>query len=215
MATKQLKELDKATYLDLYDPAEGHWYLRQRGITDYAARTAELMVDPEDSQRAERILFPVFGRNKELYGFTGRAVLDSIVPKVRDYHGLPKKDVLLGIHLLMDDDAYVVVVEGLMDYATLVDYRQPVVASLHAGITSGQRALLLAIGKPIVWMFDKDEAGIAATEAAIKSIGNHLPMTRAVYYTKVLPRSAGRQKRDPAMCSRPEIEQMIAKAVIA
>lgn len=215
MAVAKPKALDAATYMDLYDPGNDHWYPASRGITASTCDTIQLLVDTDDGHGEERILFPVFGGNGDLYGFTGRAVRDNVEPRIRDYHGLPKKNVLLGQHLLQQEDSVVIVVEGLFDYAKLVQFNLPVVATLHAGITTGQRALLLDIGKPIVWMFDNDEPGAKATIAARKSIGKQLPQQTVKYPSRVTPRRAkARSPKDPATCTEQEVYTMIEKATI-
>ncbi len=209
----QEKFLDKDQYLELYDSAEGHWYLDERGISDDTARTLQLMVDPGDSRGDERILFPVFSRNGDLYGFTGRAVYDKVEPRIRDYHGLPKSRVLLGIHLVMPADRYVVVVEGLFDYAMMVQYDYPAVATMHAGLTEEQARLLVELGKPVVFMYDNDEAGHNAVEVGQKALEKFLPLSVVTYPKR--KNSAGKViacPKDPATCTREEVDRMIAKA---
>lgn len=208
------KFLDKELYLDLYDSAVGHWYLRERGIDDDTATTLQLLVDPSDSQGDERILFPVFSHGGDLYGFTGRAVSDKAELRVRDYHGLPKARVLLGAHLVLEEDAYVVVVEGLFDYAMMVQYGYPAVATLHAGLTSDQAKALIDIGKPVILMYDNDQAGQTATETAVKALKKHLPISRVMYpKAKLNPR--GRKLpclKDPAMCTADQVADMLRRA---
>lgn len=213
VAKKEFKFLDKAVYLDLYDTAVGHPYLTERQISEEATEIMGLLHDPADSMGDERILFPVYSRGGDLFGFTGRAVWGSVDPKVRDYHGLPKRSVLLGAHLIQEDDPYVIVVEGLFDYATMVENDMPGVAAMHAGLTADQVKILLDIGKPVVWMFDNDEAGIKATKAAIKVIGNHLPMS-VVEYPKRYTGTGRKQVclKDPAECTRKELVAMVAGA---
>src|ERR1041384_2633470 len=73
--TDKLPEpIDRESYFDLYDSAEDHPYLRSRGVTKRAAKTLELLHDPGDNRDVERIMFPVYDRRRNLYGFSGRAV---------------------------------------------------------------------------------------------------------------------------------------------
>jgi DNA primase len=215
MTTVKLTQLDEKVFTDLYESALDHPYIQSRGITNATVEKTGMLIDPADSQGDERVLFPVYGRNRELYGFTGRAVYDSVEPRIRDYHGLPKKNVLLGLHLITPEDTTVIVVEGLFDYAKLVQYDVPVVATLHAGVTAGQKRLLLELGLPIVWMFDSDEPGKAATNAAVKAIGKHLPMYVVRYPTRLQPRSRKAiTPKDPATCTRAEVYDMFTNAAI-
>ncbi len=205
----KLTPLDKSMYLDLYDSAEGHWYLESRGISDDTARAMELLVDPADSQLEERILFPVMGLGGELYGFSGRAVHSTAELKVRDYHGLQKAKLLLGEQLLREDDQFIVVVEGLFDVAKLVEYRYPVVGVMHSGITDAQYRRLLDLGKPLVLMFDNDAAGEDATDSVIKKLSGKLPLQTVKYPkrgSKGKPKPAA---KDPCACTLSEVEWMI------
>lgn len=217
------KFLDKDVYLDLYDSAEGHPYFPSRAakhrevcLTDSTVRTLGLMVDPGDSAGEERILFPVFNQGGDLYGFSGRATDDSAELRIRDYHGLPKARVLLGVHLVLPEDAFIVLVEGLFDYAVMVQYDYPAVAALHAGLTSEQARILVDLGKPVVLMYDNDQAGKDATEKAIKALKKHLPLS-VVTYPKPPLNPRGRKikwLKDPAGCTKEQADQMIAKAKI-
>lgn len=200
--------LDSREYLRLYDSAEGHHYLRSRGMPKGAATRLGLLLDPSDSRGAERILFPVHGRTGELFGFTGRATDDRVVPKVRDYHGLPKRQVLLGEHLISPTSDSLIVVEGLFDWAKLAYYSLPVVAALHAGLTSYQRRLLLEWDKPIVLMYDNDVAGRAADAAARKALSGLVPVFSCQYPN----RCDGVSPKDPAACTRKEIIEMLEDA---
>lgn len=203
-------------YLNLYDSAVGHWYLRDRGILRSTARDIGLLLDPSDSSGDERILFPVFNLRRQLVGMTGRAVLDGVEPRVRDYHGFQKANSLLGIHLIDPEDTEVVVVEGLFDFAMVYQYGYSVVAALHAGLTEGQARLLREVGRPVVLMYDNDAAGAAGTETAIQLLKRHVPVSKAKYY----PRGAvggrkGRCPKDPATCTMDEVDRMVRKACLA
>lgn len=206
--------LDKEQYLNLYDSAEGHWYLKERKIKDSTARKLNLLVDPEDSQLEERILFPVFDKTGELYGFSGRAVFKTAELKVRDYHGLPKAKVLLGEHLIEPSDPYVIVVEGLFDYARLVQYNLPVVATMHAGLTDYQAAKLLNLGLPIIEMYDNDAAGVGAKEVLAKGIHGKLPISATKYPKRGDKKRPKPAAKDPDGLSYEEVMWMIDHSTI-
>lgn len=202
------------SYLDLYDSAVGHWYLRDRGIDDAVAERMQLLVDPEDSKGDERILFPVFDRKGRLHGFTGRAVLNSVDMRVRDYHGFQKANALLGLHLVDPTDRFVVLVEGLFDMAVVYQYGYSAVAAMHAGVTDAQLAKLKDLGLPVVAMFDNDKAGKEATERLIEKVGGSLPLSVAQYQPVITGKGKKVWAKDPGECTMEEVDQMIAKAVI-
>lgn len=202
------------SYLDLYDSAVGHWYLRDRGIDDAVAERMQLLVDPEDSKGDERILFPVFDRKGRLHGFTGRAVLNSVDMRVRDYHGFQKANALLGIHLVDPTDRFVVLVEGLFDMAVVYQYGYSAVAAMHAGVTDAQLAKLKDLGLPVVAMFDNDKAGKEATERLIEKVGGSLPLSVAQYQPVITGKGKKVWAKDPGECTMEEVDAMIEKAII-
>jgi hypothetical protein len=167
--------------LDMYDDVLGHVYLHARDVSDVTAQLLELRLDPADSHGHERILFPVRGLDGTLYGFTGRATNNDVEPRIRDYHGLPKRRLLLGAHLLDESDSQVVLVEGLFDYAKMREYEIPAVAVMHSGLTDDQADILKSIAKPVVVMFDNDRAGIEGTGKVIDVLRDHLPVLVANY----------------------------------
>lgn len=200
--------LNEREYFLAYPSAEGHRYTTKRGMPKGAADRLRLRVDPSDSRGAERILFPVYGKNGDFYGFSGRAVSDRVVPKVRDYYGLPKDRVLLGHHLIEPCHESIIVVEGLFDWAKLAYYGLPAVASLHAGITDRQRFLLLEMDRPIILMFDNDQAGCIATDKAYQKLKGYVPVFSCSYPE----RGNGVMPKDPASCNRSEIMDMVNSA---
>ena len=178
---KKLGEPVSDDYLDLYEPAAGHKYLRKRGIEDWASDQMGLCIDPNDGHGQERILFPVFSHTGGFYGYTGRAV-KNVDPKVRDYFGLPKKHLLLGSHLLSNSDQdHVVLVEGLFDYANLLQFGAPVVAVMHSGLTLEQAAVLKDIGLPVYVMFDNDKAGRVGRTVVRDELELHIPLMKVQY----------------------------------
>lgn len=203
------KEIDDS-YLDLYDSAIGHSYLRRRGVNDETAELLELVLDPSNNG-VERILFPIRYRDGVLAGFTGRATNDNATPKVRDYHGLKKESVLLGLHLIAKTDKYVVVVEGPFDYAIMTQYGYPTVAALFAGLTDNQLKGLVDLGMPILLMYDNDRAGRSASDKVAGMLSRHLPVSVVRY--SLWDRIAGRAK-DPATLSKKEAGLLVEKAAL-
>lgn len=212
---RQIKPIDKEKYFDLYDSAEGHSYLEKRGITREAARKMELLYDPGDFNGVERIMFPVYGLDGALYGFSGRAVRKDAVPKVKDYYGLPKRALLLGAHLLDPADRYLILVEGLFDYAKLVTYGFPAVAFMGSYLTDEQAEIVKEIGKPVYFFHDDDPPGRDARDRARELLWRYLPLMKVRYPTDTTVKMSGgglRPPKDPAELSAKQIKKMIQNA---
>jgi DNA primase len=169
-------------YWDVYDEAEGHPYLRKRGIEDSTAELLRLKIDPDD-HGVERVLFPVCQLDGGLQGFTGRATNDISEPKVRDYFGLNKRMLLLGADLANQQDktARLVLVEGPFDCARLWQYGVPAVAALHSRITSAQAKILKKLKRPVVVMLDNDVAGRNGTIEVKRLVHGHIPLLKVRY----------------------------------
>lgn len=207
--------LDKDVFLDLYEPAAGHPYLQERGISDETANRLQLMVDPADpADGEERILFPVFGYGGELRGFSGRATNKEARLKVRDYLGLHKGHNLLGAHLFADRQAdKVLVVEGLFDYANAWECGYPAVAVMHSTLTEQQAIMLREIGLPTYLFYDNDEAGAKGVEVAGKALARYQPVMR-VRYPKIWVENpseegGGHWLKDPGELLAEEFEAMV------
>lgn len=162
--------------------ASSHPYLIRRGITARTAHTLQIKYDPADSQGDARIVFQVRGPREELYGYTGRAIQESVVPRVRDYYGLPKRACILGIEfVVLRGCEKIVLVEGLFDYAKLQQYGIHGVAAMHSGLTELQARLLRDLGKPVVLMYDNDQAGRLGNKQAKKLLEGYVPLEKVRY----------------------------------
>ncbi len=208
--------LDEEVYLNLYEPAQGHPYLRERSIPDSTAESIGLMIDPSDSEGEERIVFPVYDQHYRLVGLTGRATRKDARLKVRDYHGFKKAMALLGSHLVLPEDKQVVLVEGLFDYAKVYSAGYAALAVMHSGLTDHQARILLDIGLPVVLMYDNDNAGRDGSDEAASKLVGKLPVSRVAY-----PRAGAikdgyvwRERKDPGSCRVTEIDYLVAKARI-
>jgi hypothetical protein len=182
-ATEIQRPLDKAVYLDLYDPAAGHPYLLSRGISRTTAKKLQLMYEPADpSDGHSRILFPVFGADGELYGLSGRDTTGEALLKVRDYFGLKKAANLLGAHLVNNPAVKrILLVEGLFDYARGWQCGQPTVAAMHSTLTVQQAQILRELGKPVYLFSDDDPAGEKMALAAGGLLCDYVPVMRVRY----------------------------------
>lgn len=197
---------------DIYEPANGHWYLEEREIDDYTVEAMHLMVDESDSEGEERILFPMFDLEGRCYGMSGRAVNPDARIKARDYHGLDKRLFLLGLQLIKAHHPFVVIVEGLFDVARLVQYGVPVLGVLGSTLTDAQADWLIELGKPVVLMYDRDTAGEEGAAVAKQKLIKHLPVFMTEYPDRdIFNESSGEWElvKDPDQLLYDEVVAMI------
>lgn len=206
-------------YLDIYDDAAGHEYLIKRGIDDKTAKALDLRIDP-DNHGVERILFPVFAPDGSFYGYTGRAIVPEVEPRIRDYFGLPKRLLLLGSEFIKtDSDTYIILVEGLFDFATGFAYGLPVVASMHSGLTPQQARILKDFNLPVYVFYDDDLAGHKGVYVVKEAIGKHVPVMK-VRYPKdktILDNKTGRMRSptDPDELTNTQFKAMVKDSRLA
>ena len=160
--------LNKAAYLGMYPLAwEDEWsrkYLAGRGVGKATAELLGLVYDDDEC----RILFPVLNHKSDLFGFTGRTILEKHqfpfprYPKVRDYAGLPKERLILGEQLI-EKGKPLLLVEGLFALAHMIEigareFCNPV-ATMGSNMSKYQRDILISYNAPIHLLYDNDEAG--------------------------------------------------------
>lgn len=216
-----LMPLNEAMYMDLYDSAAGHPYLRERGISDETARKLELMYDPEDIVDKEqgvrsvgRILFPVRGVDGELYGFSGRDVTGRSKIKVRDYAGLKKAACVLGSHLVTaDNPKFVLTVEGLFDYAMMHEQGYHGCAVMHSSMTEAQADIFRFLDKPNYLVYDDDRAGRKGVRDAAELLIDYTPLMQVrypeIWVENPNETNGGHYVKDPGELLREDIEWMI------
>jgi DNA primase len=219
-AYDELVPLKESVYLDLYESAAGHPYVESRGISRATARKLQLMVDPCDpADGEERILFPVFGPEGELYGLSGRATNSSANLKVRDYFGLKKSACVLGAHLITRESPdKVLVVEGLFDYANAWQCGLPAVAVMHSSMTERQADILRGFSLPTYLFYDDDAAGAKGVQSAGELLYRYVPTMR-VRYPEIWvedeenPESSHYVK-DPGELESIDFSEMISDAIL-
>ncbi len=164
-----------------YSPATDDTLLRallKRGYKEGDLRDAGLVVTrrgrPSDMFRG-RMMVPLADRNGRIVGFTARLIDDQ--PNAPKYINTPqtllydKGRQVFGLHLAKEAirrAGYVVIVEGNLD---VVSSHQAgigqVVAAAGTALTEDHLRSLSRLASDIRLSFDRDKAGIAATERAI------------------------------------------------
>jgi DNA primase len=109
-------------------------------------------------------LFPVRDFEGRLYGYTGRGIGDSVVPKVRDYAGLQKRHLILGENRWRrETERPTLIVEGLFGLAHLIEIGAEehfnVGALMGSLMTPKKAERIVNASGPIYLLFDNDEAG--------------------------------------------------------
>lgn len=199
-----------------YHSARCRKYLASRGIRPWTAMELGLR---HDSQ-LDRILFPVFDRNYELRGFTGRAMYDNAELRIKDYLGLNKREVFLGEHRVFRDRQklkYVVIVEGLFDFIKVYQAGFPVLCLLGSVLTKTKFDKLVDLNLPIIWMTDNDEAGVACMYGPIDPESGERDTNKGGLYllNDYIPQLTVRYpkgKNDPGELSKKQIRRMVEEA---
>lgn len=202
---------------DIFEPAYDknragcywvHPYLEGRGISYGAAKWMDLRIDEDDGHGVERIIFSVRGFGGALYGYTGRATDNEINPRIRDYYGLPKRACLLGADRVGERVLPIVLCEGLFDYAKLVTCGYMAVAAMHSGLTELQAQILRDIGRPVILMYDNDEAGKLGNKQAKRLLGDHIPLQKVQYHKR-------ERAKDPGGMTKEALDWMIKNSRVA
>jgi hypothetical protein len=215
--------LDEATmdglYPDAWSVPQARSYLEGRGVGQATALTLGLVYDDgEDPRRpqAPRILFPVRGIDKRLYGYTGRALTPDVKPKIKDYYGLPKRHLILGSERWQRGKP-VIIVEGLFAYAHLIEIgiedRASVGAILGSVMTPEKADILRLWNEAVYLLFDNDKAGDDGIfgmlkpdgsreeeKGAIQQLIEHIPV-----YVPEWPEG----KEDPDQLSGGEVDEIL------
>ncbi|MBP7331335.1 MAG: DNA primase [Firmicutes bacterium] len=148
-------------------------YLNKKGCRQQDIVEAGLAVAGETGRLYDRfrnrVMFPIWDAAGRIVGFGGR-VLDDTLPKYLNSPETPffsKGRTLYGLHQarqsIREKDC-VIVVEGYMDVITAHQYGVTnTVASLGTALTVEHGRLLLNNSRNVIFAFDADAAGVAAT----------------------------------------------------
>ncbi|MBN2035848.1 MAG: DNA primase [Chitinispirillaceae bacterium] len=154
----------------------------KKGIATEALVACGLAIKRDDGTAydrfRDRIIFPLFDLSGRIVGFAGRGRTSDAVPK---YLNSPetllyrKKEYLYGLNMTrqqIKDQKYAIVVEGYMDYLTMYQAGiTNVVATSGTALTPEHGHLLKRFAPQLVLVFDGDEAGQAAAQRGVVTLG--------------------------------------------
>ena len=199
-------------------------YILDRGITLKTCKVWGLGFDAEAPRKMlsgrtnyddERVIFPVRRKDGQLVGCLGRTLWDKSnpefdpetmvqhKPKYFAYWGFPRSSHLYGIHLI-DQDEWVVVVEGPIDAVRLGQHGLPAVAIMGSSFSREQGAMLREF-KKVYLALDADSAGDEAMAQGKKML------KQRVY---LLEMSYPEGMTDPKQMSRDEAWISVGAAVL-
>ena len=144
-------------------------YLVERGLNQHDIEEWMLGFN------GERLVFPLFNRQKEVIAFSNRVIGDAqgkekyINSKTDDI--FKKREYLYGIHKVDTSINYIYITEGQLDVIGAAKYGlQNVVATLGTAFTDEHLASIGKVKgiKNIVFIFDNDEAGKKALFRSVK-----------------------------------------------
>ena len=152
-------------------------FARKKGIDCATLEKVGLVIARKDKKGyydrfRNRLMFPIEDVTKNIIGFGGRA-LDDSMPKYLNSPDTPlfsKGDNLYALSKIEKDPSLdVIIVEGYMDCVALHQhgFRQTV-ASLGTALTKKQAQLLKKYTAGVILSYDADVAGQAATERGIE-----------------------------------------------
>lgn len=179
-------------------------YLRWRRVPVQAAVRVGLLRRDGREAFAGRIVVPELRGGQPIW-LIGRALADENAPK---YLGLPGAKPLLGWELAAGHRA-VILVEGIFDWLTLVQWGFPALALVGTHVSGAVLDALATCFTRLYLAFDADDAGHAATERLTALLGNravgmHLP-PGVKDVAELAPRPDGRDLFAPALASAPEL----------
>lgn len=129
-----------------YPLAIGVPYLRARGITLPTVYRAGLRFDTYQ----HRVLFPCYDKYRTFRGFTGRSIrpgndtTKGRNPKVRDYYGLSKRELFLGLPSYPEERGPRIISEGLFEFARGIENGYPATALYWEPALQKRRSIYLS-----------------------------------------------------------------------
>jgi len=207
----------KKANFDVWDESEAEpfkgkvpRYVLKRGVGLDTCREWGLGYD----EGAKRLVFPIRRKDGQLVGLVGRAVLDSVEPKYKNYWNFTKSQYLYGEHMVDDQRPVdpnlpgakaLVIVEGMFDVLKLwtIGYRR-VVSLMGSYASSAQVEKILATGLDIYTLLDFDVAGEKGRRHLWPMLEGRVPVFDV----------RGPKGKDPDDLTREELLECLSKARI-
>ena len=198
----EIKEIDKTVWLKLFSSlgnVEAARYLHSRGISAATAKKLGLRYDDQD----KRIIFP-FIREGKIYGYSGRAIYEDNVPKIKNLKEFYKDAFLLGEHLWQDKPT--ILVEGLFAFAKLHELgfseKYDIAALGGSRISREQAEIFWAKQRPVILFLDGDAAGMTGMKQCEEMLSSEVTTYKIKYG----------ETEDIDLLTKEEIEDMLQKA---
>jgi DNA primase len=119
---------------------------------------------------------------------------------------------LLGAQLL-HSPRFVILVEGLFDFANMIEMRYPAVATMKSDLSPEQAEILRGYRAPVYVFYDNDQAGQDGLESVKEHLCKHLPVSKVRYPKVKRIRDAEtnemRPPKDPGELLEAEVESML------
>ena len=155
-------EINRPLSFALQHIDHAHPYLKERGITEEAARKFGVGVFPGKGGMHGRCVFPIHNAKGELVAYAGRSI-DTTEPRYKFPAGFHKSQELFNLHRVAGDLS-VVLVEGFVDCMKVSQAGYPCVALMGSTVSPMQERILAETFSEIVVMLDGDETGRTATQ---------------------------------------------------
>ena len=147
-------------YLDFY------LALARKGFNEVDMVESGLFIPtyPLISRFAGRLIFPIFEEDKNIIGFSGRALTDDLKPV---YTATPNSEyynkglLLYGLQTVKRNKP-IVLVEGNFDYLRLAQNGINTLAQLGSALTVEQCDLLKHLSGKVIILYDGDDSGLGA-----------------------------------------------------
>src|SRR5262249_51437945 len=150
-----------------------HPYIRSRGVSEQTARYFGIGHYGGNGFLRGRVVIPIHNEHGELVAYSGRAI-DETEPKYRLPAGFRKSRVLFNLHRVLNRQEHtLILVEGFFDTFQVHQAGHHNVAALMGSRLSDRQAEQIGTYfDRVVVMLDGDEAGKAATTAAVTALSS-------------------------------------------
>jgi len=154
------------------DYPEAVFYLTAERKRKFNPEYLEFLFRCKYDAHNRRIVFPVYGKDGQLYGAVGRTIDKGVEPRYYNYFGFSAGKTLGGFQVFNPKHHRLFIAEGFMDVINAreaaVSLEANVLCTWHAEVSEYQADQILALDKTNYLWYDNDEAGNKGAEKALK-----------------------------------------------